>query len=197
MRGIADELAERGWSLRRDFFEPATIAALRGEAFALLGAGAYTRAAVGHGARGRVDSDVHAALVHWLDPQMPTEPQRIYWERVRELESRLSRELHLKIRSVDAHFALYPQGGLSRRHLDRFPEGDSRAVSAVLYLVDAWSEEDGGQLALYANVQDELPTETLLPEPGLFVCFLSRTVPHEVLPARRDRLSLTAWLRDA
>jgi len=196
MPGIADDLAERGWSLRRDFLDAGTVTALRGEALALLGAGVFAKAAVGHGASRRVAEDVRADFVHWLDREVPTEPQRAYWGRVEHLQTSLNRELYLGIKTVEAHFAHYPPGGFYRRHVDRFRDSDTRVVSAVLYLVDAWSEEDGGQLVLYADADDERPAVTVLPETGLLACFLSRRVPHEVLPTRRDRLSLTAWMRD-
>ena len=35
----------------------------------------------------------------------------------------------------------------------------------------------------------------VLPEAGTLVVFLSADLPHEVLPATRERLSLTGWLR--
>lgn len=35
----------------------------------------------------------------------------------------------------------------------------------------------------------------VLPEAGTLVLFLSADLPHEVLPATRERLSLTGWLR--
>jgi SM-20-related protein len=33
----------------------------------------------------------------------------------------------------------------------------------------------------------------VLPEGGTLVCFLSDRFHHEVLPARRERLSVTGW----
>lgn len=197
MPGIADDLAESGFSLRRDFLDERTVTALCGEALALLGAGAFDRAGVGRGASRRVAEDIRADFIHWLDRDLPTEPQRVYWESLDALRDELNRELYLGIRSVEAHFAHYPPGGFYRRHVDRFRDEDTRVVSAVLYLVDAWGEEDGGQLVLYASEEDERPAATVTPERGLLACFLSRTVPHEVLHTRRDRLSLTAWMRDA
>ena len=61
-----------------------------------------------------------------------------------------------------------------------------------MYLNDGWQAEDGGQLRLYladGQVRD------VLPEAGTLVVFLSADIPHEVLPASRDRLSLTGWFR--
>ena len=35
----------------------------------------------------------------------------------------------------------------------------------------------------------------VLPVGGCLVVFLSGEIPHEVMPATRDRLSLTGWFR--
>lgn len=35
----------------------------------------------------------------------------------------------------------------------------------------------------------------VLPTGGCLVVFMSGEVPHEVMPATRDRLSLTGWFR--
>jgi len=75
--------------------------------------------------------------------------------------------------------------------LDGDPE-TRRMVSAVIYLNEAWLPEDGGQLRMYLGderVHDVQPTG------GCLVVFLSGEVPHEVLPAQRERLSLTGWFR--
>ncbi|MCO6705038.1 2OG-Fe(II) oxygenase, partial [Streptomyces sp. CHB9.2] len=37
--------------------------------------------------------------------------------------------------------------------------------------------------------------QDVLPLGGSLVCFLSGQLPHEVLPATRERLSLTGWFR--
>jgi SM-20-related protein len=64
-------------------------------------------------------------------------------------------------------------------------------LSCVLYLNDGWRAEDGGALRLY------LPTRhcDVLPRAGTLVAFLSERFEHEVLPAQRERLSLTGWFR--
>ena len=71
-------------------------------------------------------------------------------------------------------------------------DDDRRAVSAVFYLNSDWLPEQGGALRLYLADGRELD---VLPEAGTLVVFLSADLPHEVLPATRERLSLTGWLR--
>jgi SM-20-related protein len=59
----------------------------------------------------------------------------------------------------------------------------------VLYLNEGWRAEDGGALRLYLpdGPHDVSPCAPTL------VAFLSERFEHEVLPARRERLSLTGW----
>jgi SM-20-related protein len=42
---------------------------------------------------------------------------------------------------------------------------------------------------------DESVEHDVVPAGGCLVVFLSGEVPHEVLPATRERLSLTGWFR--
>jgi SM-20-related protein len=52
--------------------------------------------------------------------------------------------------------------------------------------------EHGGQLRMYL---DESAEHDVVPTGGCLVVFLSGDIPHEVLPATRERLSLTGWFR--
>ena len=50
-------------------------------------------------------------------------------------------------------------------------------------------------LGLPASLEVRRLLHGVLSEAGTLVVFLSADVPHEVLPATRDRLSLTGWFR--
>ena len=108
------------------------------------------------------------------------------------LRQALNRGLYLGLEDFECHFALYPPGAFYQKHLDRFRDDDRRTVSAVLYLNDDWQPQDGGELRLYLpdGAEREVP-----PLGGSLVLFLSSDFPHEVLPANRERLSLTGWFR--
>ena len=88
---------------------------------------------------------------------------------------------------------MYPPGAFYRRHLDRFASDDRRALSCVLYLNEAWRAEDGGALRLYLPGRHR----DVLPRAGTLVAFLSERFEHEVLPAQRERLSLTRLVQAA
>ena len=100
----------------------------------------------------------------------------------------------------EIHFAHYPVGAFYKKHLDAFrcnrQQGQSnRVLSTVLYLNHAWQLGDGGELLLYAEDDDNKVLETILPECGRLVIFLSEKLPHEVLPAKRERKSIAGWFR--
>jgi SM-20-related protein len=108
------------------------------------------------------------------------------------LRQALNQGLYLGLEDFESHFALYPPGAFYLKHLDRFRDNDRRTVSVVLYLNQDWQAEQGGALRLYL-VGGE--TFDVLPQAGSLLVFLSAQMPHEVLPATRERLSLTGWFR--
>ncbi|MOA08544.1 hypothetical protein D3C78_1283200 [compost metagenome] len=65
-------------------------------------------------------------------------------------------------------------------------------MSAVFYLNADWQAEQGGALRMYLPGGEE---RDVLPLAGTLVVFLSADLPHAVLPATRERLSLTGWFR--
>jgi SM-20-related protein len=68
-------------------------------------------------------------------------------------------------------------------------------VTCVLYLNRDWTREEGGQLLIYTDPNEPSHHEEILPLGGQLVTFLSARFLHEVLPSRRDRVSLTGWFR--
>ena len=119
-------------------------------------------------------------------------------ERLREA---LNRQLFLGLFTFESHFAHYAPGDFYRQHLDAFKADAltrkaNRKVSVVAYFNPGWLPDDGGELVIY----DAAGTGSLLrvtPAYGSLVVFMSEDVPHEVLPARRDRYSIAGWFRTA
>jgi SM-20-related protein len=205
LEAIADGLAVDGYCICSDFLP---ITALARDARARLTAfqPAGTGAGGGHALRPQVRGD----STLWVEPPGQSNAQRQTLARFETLRLALNRELQLGLFDFECHFALYPPGAGYRRHLDRFTgdagftgdpgftadtgfTGDGgRALSCVLYLNRHWRPEDGGQLRLYLP---DAPALEIMPAGGTLVAFLSDRFEHEVLPARRERLSLTGWFR--
>src|ERR1022692_4665701 len=118
-----------------------------------------------------------------------------FWQAFDALRLALNETLQLGLFSFEAHYALYPPGASYGRHLDRFRAGadspDVRVISCVIYLTVDWTPADGGVL----RIHDGERMRDVLPLAGKLVCFLSDRFEHEVLPATRERLSLTGWFR--
>ncbi len=90
----------------------------------------------------------------------------------------------------------YQVGGkVIGRHLDAFNGRNGRVLSVVVYLNDQWRSEEGGRLRIWADPDAIHPATEVEPRAGTLVCFLSDQIPHEVLEARRQRVSVAGWFR--
>ena len=185
----------KGYAIVPDFMAPAAIAKLREDCLALWHAGRFVPAGIGRGVRRQNDAAVRGDAVLWLDTAPQTDAVRAYHEAFEMLRLAINERLLLGLLDLEAHFAVYPPGTCYRRHLDRFRDSDLRTLSCVLYLNEAWQPEDGGQLRLYLDSEADEPYLDVTPTAGTLACFLSADFPHEVLPARRERLAVTGWFR--
>lgn len=177
------------------FIDGGLLAGLRAAARARHQAGEFRPARVGRGA-GAVDApDVRGDAIRWLEADDPDAAIRSVLARCDALRVALNRTLFLGLASLEAHFAWYSPGTRYGVHVDRFRDDDARVVSMVLYLNDAWSPQDGGALRLYLETPERAPWHDVQPEGGTLAVFLADRFAHEVLPAHRDRLSLTGWFR--
>jgi SM-20-related protein len=194
-RQVADALAGRGYGLVPSFLSDATIAALRGAAIARHEAGAFRAARVGRADRATRAPGLRGDAILWLEPDDAEPAVGAALAALHALRATLNRELYLGLEALEAHFAVYPPGASYGVHVDRFRDDDARAVSVVLYLNDAWTAEDGGALRLHLERAGEPQYRDVAPEGGTLAVFLADRFPHEVLPARRARYSLTGWFR--
>lgn len=191
LKRIVDDLAERGWSLQPAFVPQALTLELANECRKRAAQGDLTPASIGHGSGQEVREGVRGDHIQWLDAGVSPACEQ-YLALMDGLRQALNRELYLGLEDYECHFAWYPPGAFYRKHLDRFRDDDRRAVSAVFYLNPDWQPEQGGALRLY--LADET-TRDVQPQAGSLLVFLSADLPHEVLPASRERLSLTGWFR--
>ncbi|MBU0808655.1 MAG: 2OG-Fe(II) oxygenase [Gammaproteobacteria bacterium] len=188
---IIDDLAERGWSLQTHFIAPTLTLELAEECRKRAAAGLLVRAGVGRSALAVINEGLRGDHIQWLEAgQNPACDQ--YLALMDGLRQALNQALYLGLEDFESHFALYPPGAYYKRHLDRFRDDDRRAVSVVFYLNEQWQAEQGGELRLHLADGSH---HDVLPVAGSLLVFLSAEMPHEVLPATRERLSLTGWLR--
>ena len=188
---LAIRLAERGWLVLPEFLPPAEVAALRQELFALRAAGAFRPAAVSR--QHRLAPAIRSDLIHWIEEDEAGKATRAWFSRLEQLRRTFNRVAYLGLMELEAHFAIYEAGAHYARHLDRFRDDGRRVVTTILYLNEDWRPQDGGALRLWLDEDGREEPIDVLPAGGTLVLFLSGRFWHEVLPARRARLSLTGW----
>jgi len=194
LNNISDSIAEHGWVVVDHIFPDIFMDEMISEANQYWEEGEFRKAGVGVGDALQVRPEIRSDRVFWLDEHQLTKTQQQYWDVIAQIRSELNQQFFLNAKSFEAHFAVYPPGSFYKKHLDQFKEVRHRVITCLLYLNEDWKPEHGGQLRVYDAENPEIFTD-VLPEKGRFVCFRSDTIYHEVLPANRERFSLTGWIR--
>lgn len=192
---MVQKLAEQGWCALPGFLPDELVQRLAEDARALYESGHLQPAATGQGTQREVRAGLRDDAISWLDESAASPAQQVYLARMEELRLAANRELQLGLFDLEAHFARYPSGARYQKHLDTFQRDSRRTLSVICYLNENWQADEGGQLRIYLGGNDETRHIDVLPEGGTLACFLSHRFPHEVLPATRERLSLTGWFR--
>jgi SM-20-related protein len=187
---VAADLGSQGISIQDRFVSPAEALSLRECAELRAARGEFTAARIGgSGAQQRLEG-IRGDFTCWLREHLRA-PERELLLRLEDLRLELNRDAFLGLFELELHYAKYPPGAGYSRHVDQ-PRGSAqRKVSLVLYLNSQWQAADGGALRLYRG--DEIIE--LEPLEGRLVCFLTADREHEVLAARRERLSVSGWFR--
>ena len=188
---ICDALSEQGYIVLTDFID-ADLTQLLYQHVTGLPEAVFNTAKVGRHQSIQQLETVRNDRTVWLSETHPVE--QTYLDALDALKIQLNRQLFLGLHDFEAHFAHYPPGHFYRRHVDAFRGQSNRVVSSVFYLNPDWSELDEGQLVLY-DVTSDKPLQIVQPRFGNTVLFLSEQLPHEVLPAKRDRYSIAGWFR--
>jgi SM-20-related protein len=158
--------------------------------------GDFRRAGVGRGSDLQVREDIRRDQVMWLRPGDASVEQGIYLAWLETLRLALNRRFFLGLFEFEGHFAIFPEGAFYKPHLDRHAGTNDRIVTAILYLNPDWQSGDGGELKLWTTSGENAGAfELIEPRMGTLVCFLAGDFWHEVLPARKSRMSITGWFR--
>ncbi|WP_027351893.1 2OG-Fe(II) oxygenase [Halotalea alkalilenta] len=195
---LIDQLASQGYALLEHQVPASLCLALAEELATLRRQQALHAAGIGRGSEHVLRRDIRSDSIHWLDRS--TQAQREYFELMEHLRGAINRALFLGLFELEAHFAHYPPGSFYKPHLDSFRGRSNRVISSVLYLNPEWPQDGGGEMVIYPSQPEftDAPGEPLVlvrPMLGTLVCFLSETMPHEVLPTRLPRASIAGWFR--
>jgi len=189
---IADGLAENGFAVVDKFLtlpEVDDILSLEEFKYSAI---QFKKAGIGKDKSNQINEAVRGDYIQWLDRTTAPAPAKVYLTRLDNLIQFLNQNLFLSLKDYEVHLTTYPIGSFYKRHLDQFKADDHRKLSVICYLNHEWTMEQGGQLRMYLP---EGPKD-ILPLAGRLVCFRSDTIEHEVLPASRERRSITGWMID-
>ena len=189
---IADNLAEHGFAVADQFLSQTEVDNILLLSSFKNGTEQFKKAGIGKNQGLQINEAIRGDFIHWLDKATAEPAVKLYLERLNELVQFLNQSLFLSLKDYEVHQTIYPVGTYYKRHLDQFKHDDHRKLSVICYLNQNWLPEHGGQLRIY------LPEghQDILPIAGRLVCFRSDQLEHEVLPATRERLSLTGWILD-
>ncbi|MEZ0315492.1 MAG: 2OG-Fe(II) oxygenase [Methylophilaceae bacterium] len=202
---LLQSLEQDGFAVIPEFLPAAEIANLAQDAKRLQALGVMRQAGTGKAAviaRNSAET-IRGDFTHWLDDVEDTSPiQQKFLQVMETLRNALNQHFFFGLFDLEAHFAIYPPGAAYSKHLDQFHESthhikqnQQRQVSCILYLNDTWLPTDGGQLRLYLDGTDEVPYRDIEATGGTLVAFLSSRFWHEVMPAQRERMSISGWFR--
>ena len=181
-------LASNGWCILPNFLSQTETQALSAECMNMHDAQLLTPARVGVD---RAATLLRGDNTRWFLPEALSTRQQAFANRIEVLRIALNRDLFLGLVDSESHYAVYQPGAGYARHLDCLRNNDSRVISAVFYLNEAWQDAEGGALRLYLADQ---AYHDVFPRAGTLLLFLSAQFEHEVLPATRDRLSIACWM---
>lgn len=187
---LVEGVAADGYAAVPQFVAPAHVAALRERA--QMASARMHPAKVGRAAVSVRDVAVRGDTILWLDEADADAAERALFATLEALRLAANARTWLGLLDFEGHYACYPAGAFYARHRDRFRDQDTRTLTFVLYLNDAWHDVDGGALRLY---RDDDSTLDVLPRGGTAVAFEAARFDHEVLPATRARWSCTGWFR--
>lgn len=189
---LIEGILQNGYAIVDDFLPSSDIEGLAALLRSHDAEGKFQQAGIGKFNYHQQDQNIRGDRILWLEPDSVQSLECSYLAQVADFIQYMNKTCYTGLRDSEIHYALYPIDSFYKKHIDIFANDSRRQFSIILYLNQDWAESDGGHLLLYL---DNGSQEYILPKGGRFVCFPSHLLQHEVLPTKRERLSLTGWLR--
>jgi len=192
IENILNDLEQQGWSVQENFFLINLIQQLKETLTCLHQDGILKQAGIGRENSFHIEQSIRSDEISWFDENNLNESQQKFLAITKQLQDKINQRFYLGLFELEVHFALYPPKAFYKRHLDQHKNQDTRVLTLITYLNENWNDGDGGELQLYLKNGE---TISVVPKAGTLVCFMSADFEHEVLPAKRERASLTGWFR--
>jgi len=189
---IIDDLLNQQFSIVDDFFSETETTSLRDSLLSKYQEDEFKKAAIGNQFNEQIIKSIRGDFISWIDENNANEAESLFFVKVDDFIQYVNRTCFLGIQDKEFHYALYPEGTFYNKHLDTFQNDSRRKLSIVCYLnQEDWKEEFGGELVIYKE-NEEI---AILPMKGRVVIFESQVLEHEVKPVKKERLSITGWLK--
>lgn len=194
--GIINDISTQQYSIIENFFTDNEVTLLRDSLLLKHKIDAFKKAAIGNRVNETIAKSIRGDMIFWIDEHKGEPSEKLFFEKINNLINYLNKTCFMGILQKEFHYALYPEGTFYKRHLDTFQNDDRRKLSFVCYLNEAgWLPENGGELVLYLNNNGVETEKVIYPFPGRVVVFESQIIEHEVKPVKKERLSITGWLK--
>lgn len=188
---LIEGLMEREYAVMDEFISGELVDALRQDLQARLAAGLMRPAGIGQQQAFQHNAQIRRDHISWIEDSETTPAEQEYIDLVKAFMRYLNETCYTGLHDFESHYAWYDAGSFYKKHIDQFRSDSGRKYSVIIYLNPEWTAADGGELVLYRDT-GRVP---VLPEGGRVVFFRSDRIEHEVLPARKPRLSITGWLK--
>ena len=193
---VIDDLLEHKYSVVDNFFSKEEVLALRNGLLEKYEEDRFKKSAIGNQSNEKIIDAIRGDFILWLDEQNATGAEAQFFSKLTDFKDYLNRTCFMGINEKEFHYALYPEGTFYKRHLDTFQNDSRRKLSMVCYLnIEDWKPEYGGELTIYIDENGSEKAIDIYPVQGRMVVFESQVLEHEVKPVKRERLSITGWLK--
>ncbi len=191
-----EDFAKNHCAVSRDVFDLDYCRELAFECQNLYTKGLFKKASIGAGLEKKTAAEIRGDSIFWLDEKNESKLQKTFLDILTELKNGLNKNFYLGLRSAEAHYSVYPPEARYDKHYDNHKGRQNRIVTFVLYLNEEWQKSHGGELQMFSATNEDEVIDNIEPHLGQFVLFDSKLFPHQVLPNKSQRKSLTGWLRD-
>jgi SM-20-related protein len=193
---IIDGLMADKYAIADNFFSADEVRTLRETILRRYNEEQFRKSAIGNHANEQVIDAIRGDFILWMDEEHATAQEGVFFDRINDFMSYMNRTCFMGLAEKEFHYAVYPPGTYYKRHLDTFKNDSRRKLSVVTYLNDEnWQPEYGGELTIYVDENGSEKAIDIYPVSGRVVVFESQQLEHEVKPVKRDRLSITGWIK--
>ena len=193
---VIDDLMEKQYSIVDNFFTVEEVKQLRAALLDKYEEDRFKKSAIGNQANEQVIGAIRGDFILWLNEEEAGNAEAMFFAKLNDFQEYLNRTCFMGINEKEFHYAVYPEGTFYKRHLDTFQNDSRRKLSLVCYLNDEdWKPEYGGELSIYLDYNGSEKAIDVYPVQGRVVVFESQILEHEVKPVKRERLSITGWLK--